>query len=78
VQYEHETGQIIRWVRMEFEFINKDWNLTEADKKQLKDFYLQNMIAPKARKLLEKHFPEEFGRRTTSKEAPKTHTHQDR
>jgi hypothetical protein len=40
--------------------INEDENLSDADKKQLKDFYLQNMIAPEARRLLEKHFPEEF------------------
>jgi len=43
-----------------------------------KEFYLQNMIAPKARKLLEQYFPEEFGRLTPSKPAPRNHTHQDR
>ena len=33
-----------------------------ADKKQLKDFYLQNMVAPKARKALEQHLAEEEAR----------------
>ena len=45
-------------VRSSFHRINDDEDLTEADKKQLKDFYLQHMIAPETRKLLEKHFPD--------------------
>ena len=43
-------------VRSSFHRINDDQDLTEADKKQLKDFYLQHMIAPQARKLSEKHY----------------------
>ena len=57
--------------------INADDQLTEADKKQLKEFYLQNMIAPKTRKLLEKHFPEEFKNANTRSVTPQS-THQDR
>jgi len=34
--------------------------LTDEDKKRLKEFYLQNFIAPRARKLLQKYFPEDF------------------
>jgi hypothetical protein len=63
---------------MEFQFINQDPNLTEADKKQLKEFYVQNMIAPKARKLLEKHFPEEFGKVPLQHPARPDHSNQDR
>jgi hypothetical protein len=46
--------------RQHFARINKDKSLTDADKKQLKEFYLENFIAPRARKLLQKRFPEEF------------------
>jgi hypothetical protein len=60
VSYHPEIELLLINMRYEFHKINADDQLTEADKKQLKEFYLQNMIAPKARKLLEKHFPEEF------------------
>src|SRR2546428_4278291 len=53
-------------------------DFTEADKKQLKEVYLQNMIAPKAGKLLEKHFPEEFGKATPQRPARSDHSNQDR
>jgi len=59
--YDYEVGELLAAIREKFRTINEDKNLTEADKKQLKDFYLQNMIAPQARKLLENHFPNEFG-----------------
>lgn len=55
-----EAESIMIEVRTSFHRINNDENLTEANKKQLKDFYLQHMIAPTARKLLEKYFPNEF------------------
>lgn len=44
-------------IRRHFKDINEDKELPVEDKKQLKDFYLQHMIAPERRKLLEKHFP---------------------
>jgi hypothetical protein len=45
----------------------------------LKEFYLQNFIASQARKLLEKHFPQEFGKPAPSRaEARANHPHQDR
>lgn len=59
--YDYETGQLLENIRNRFRSINEDTNLTEADKKHLKDFYLQNMIAPQARKLLEDNFPNELG-----------------
>jgi hypothetical protein len=46
-----------------FADISADKGLTEADKKQLKDFYLQTLIAPKARRALEQHIAEEEARR---------------
>jgi hypothetical protein len=65
-------------MRYHFHEINSDDQLTEADRKQLKEFYVQNFIAPRARKLLEKHFPEEFGKAAPSHPAQKTHLHPDR
>ena len=41
-----EAESILIYVRSSFHNINADESLTEADKKQLKDFYLQHMIAP--------------------------------
>jgi hypothetical protein len=60
MSYELDVGLLLIKIREHFFDINSDKDLTEADKKQLKEFYLQNFIAPKARKLLEKHFPQEF------------------
>ena len=78
MSYELDIGLVLIKMREHFFDINKDKDLTEADKKQLKEFYLQNFIAPKARKLLEQYFPEEFGKATPSKPAPRTPTHPDR
>jgi len=55
-----EAERLMIEVRSSFRRINDDEGLTEADRKQLKDFYLQHMIAPNARKLLEKHFSNEL------------------
>lgn len=60
LMYEHDAINLLMSIRKRFRYINRDTGLTEADKKQIKDFYLQHMIAPRARKLLEKHFPNEF------------------
>ena len=78
MSYSTDTGFLLIDMRFRFREINDDEKLTEADKKQLKDFYLQNFIAPKARKLLEKHFPEEFGKAAPSLPATPNHTRQDR
>jgi hypothetical protein len=53
--------------------IDADKSLTEADKKQLKDFYLQTLIAPKARRGLEQHIAEEEARKQR-----RSRPHQDR
>ena len=55
-----EAGGLLEQVQIHFVRINQDKNLTDADKKQLKEFYLDNFIAPRARKLLQKCFPEDF------------------
>ena len=58
--YDFEIGSLLRTAKRHFFEINRDKDLTEADKKQLKDFYLQNMIAPRARKILEQHLAHEM------------------
>ena len=58
--YDFEIGSLLRTAELHFFEINHDKDLTEADKKQLKDFYLQNMIAPRARKILEQHLAQEM------------------
>jgi hypothetical protein len=45
-----------------FKNIDEDGELTEMDKQQLKRFYLENLIAPETRKLLEKCFPNGFNK----------------
>lgn len=61
--YDLEVGFLLIRMQRHFAGINEDMGLTEADKKQLKDFYLQNMIAPKARRALEQHIAEEEARK---------------
>jgi len=70
--YDADVETILICAMLHFERLNREAGLKEADKKQLKDFYLQHLVAPKARKLLEEHFPEEFGRAASSPAASKT------
>ncbi len=60
VRYNASTYRMMEITRRRFGEINRDPRLTEADKKRLKEFYLENFGAPRARKLLQKHFPEDF------------------
>ena len=58
--YEFDIGSLLRTAKLHFFEINRDKELTEADKEQLKRFYLEHMIAPRARKILEKHLAHEM------------------
>jgi hypothetical protein len=58
-----EAGNLLRQIQLHFKHINEDRSLTEADKKQVKDFYLQNFIAPKARRILEEEIAKEEARK---------------
>jgi hypothetical protein len=80
MSYKLEAEILLIDIRYAFHEINADEQLTEADKKQVKEFYLQHMIAPNARKLLEKYFPEEFGKKPPVPPSPgsKPRPHQDR
>ncbi len=55
-----DVGYLLMVTRDHFARINRDKRLTDEDKKRLKEFYLQNFIAPRARKLLQKHLPEDL------------------
>jgi hypothetical protein len=57
-----KTWFLLNQTMREFKNINEGEGLTDADKKQLKEFYLQNFIAPEARKLLEKQLAAEEAR----------------
>jgi hypothetical protein len=57
--YDLDVGLPLMKMQRHFAEINEDKGLTEADKKQLEDFYLQTLIAPKARRALEQHIAEE-------------------
>jgi hypothetical protein len=47
-------------IKEHFADINGDPQLTDEDRAVLKEFYLDEFVTPKARKLLEKHFPDEL------------------
>ncbi len=44
-----EVGELLASVRKHFTDINRDPDLNDDDKKRLKEFYLEELIAPKAR-----------------------------
>jgi hypothetical protein len=57
VSYDHEMRLVLIDMRFLFGEINADDQLTPEDKKRIKEFFLQNMIAPKARANFSKAFP---------------------
>jgi hypothetical protein len=59
VTHSIEVGELLQVVREHFAAINVDETLTAEDKSQLKNFYLEHLMAPKAQALFAKHFPEE-------------------
>ncbi len=54
------VSKLLECTRMHFRQINSDRCLAEEDKRRLKEFYLQNLVAPRAKRILEKLYPEEF------------------
>src|SRR5216683_62103 len=55
-----EVGELLTSIREHFVDINRDADLNDDDKRRLKEFYLEELIAPKARTLLLEHVPDEF------------------
>jgi len=52
-----ELKGLLRTAQAEFRALNRNRNLTTADRKQLKSFYLQHVLAPRARKVLQGMYP---------------------
>ncbi|HYL12560.1 MAG TPA: hypothetical protein VEV41_05975 [Terriglobales bacterium] len=78
MSYRYEMTELLIDIRFRFGEINREQQLTPEDKKRIKEFFLQHMIAPKARKVLEQYFPKEFAKAASSPAARKTSSHQDR
>jgi hypothetical protein len=57
--FEIETEGLLDTVRSHFRELNEDEGLTPEDKR-LKAYYLEHLVTPRARKLLQKYFPEDF------------------
>jgi hypothetical protein len=55
-----DVGYLLMVTRDHFSRINRDKRLTDEDRKCLKEFHLQNLIAPRARTLLQKYFHDDF------------------
>jgi len=55
-----DVADLLTSVRKHFADINRDPGLNDADKKRLKEFYVEELVTPKARTLLLEHFPDEF------------------
>lgn len=58
--YNRKVDLLLLRIKYHFGSINGRSDLTDADKTMLKKFYLEHFVAPRARKLLEKYFPEDF------------------
>jgi len=69
--FDTAAGHLLRKVRWRFQEINSDTGLTPEDKKQLKAYYLEHLVTPRARKLLQKYFPEDFPAEKSAATHPK-------
>jgi hypothetical protein len=78
VSFRYEMTELFIDIRFRFGEINRDDQLTPEDKKRIKEFFLQNMIAPKARKLLEEHFPRRIRHSGVIARGVQDRPHQDR
>ena len=58
--FEIETEGLLDTVRSHFRELNEDEGLTPEDKQRLKTYYLEHLTTPRAKKLLQKYFPEDF------------------
>jgi hypothetical protein len=65
-------------IEQHFKRINNSKHLTDADKVQIKNFYLEHFVAPDARSIVENHLREKLGKAAPKSATSNTHTHQDR
>lgn len=61
-----ELKGLLRTAQAEFRALNQSRHLTVTDKKQLKSFYLQHVLAPRARKELQGMYPAALSSPATS------------
>ena len=66
-----EADGLLDAVRSHFRELNEDEGLTPEDKQRLKTYYLEHLVTPRARKLLQKHFPEDFPAQKSAGAHPK-------
>lgn len=62
VRYNASTYRMMEMTRRRFGEINRDENLTDADRGRLKEYYLEHCVTPRARKIIEKYLAEEADR----------------
>ena len=62
VLYNASTYRLMEKARRRFGEINRDENLTNEDKRRLKEYYLEHCVTPRARKIIEKYLAEEADR----------------
>ena len=60
MSHKEEVTELLTTIKEHFADINRDSGLSDEDKASLKEFYLDEFVTPKARKLLETHFPDEL------------------
>ena len=58
--FEIDVEGLLDSVRSHFRDINEDDGLTPEDRQRVKTYYLEQLTTPRAKELLQKHFPEKF------------------
>jgi hypothetical protein len=58
--FDIEVDGLLDGVRSHFRELNEDEGLTTEDRQRLKTYYLEHLVTPRAKELLQKNFPEEF------------------
>jgi hypothetical protein len=71
LQFDEEVEDMLDSVRKHFRAINEGDGLTPEDKNRLNAYYLEHLITPRARKLLQKRFPEDFAAEKSAGAHPK-------
>lgn len=58
--FDMEVEGLLDAVRSHFRELNEDEGLTPEERQRLKAYYLKHLATPRAKELLQKHFPEDF------------------
>jgi len=60
LEFDEDVEDMLDTVRKHFRAINEGDGLTPEDKARLKTYHLEHLTTPRAKELLQKHFPEDF------------------